>query len=501
MSALIPDKLKQYFPTWDGFSSLIQDDEKLLHFLSVHSLDKDFNEFLNYVCKHICDTVARTVYSYSKQFLDENGDVQILCTIVKEFPRADIPYYRLLCGFFQHKHSAVLSKLPVFIERWYQTDTAPISETDFAVVFLSPFKNAFPGFWDKVYQLLCAYPTEPGVLPLCKAAPILFDSRTDDEQLRITFDELLQENPNSAVVKELLLIWFYVHKKWGNCVALAEQIQKPFFQNLDDLLFAKGWCYGKLKETEHEIEAYKECLNVWSDSPCARNNLGYAYLKNKQFSKALAEFTACLEKNIDLTAAANNYVRTLIAMKRFSDAKKFINQRKYNIDKKLCARVMNADDVNLEEDDESLQAVDRGEKQIRSNSKPEQFTNERILEEELAERMNAGCLTFGRKLKILRRKGIYGRQLILSNGKRPDLIAEDEHGSLYVVELKKDSGYDDVYEQITDYLRWFDENWSEKPKSISGIICLNNPTESLLKKVHSNPRVELYEYHISYTKR
>lgn len=497
---MIPDNLKQYFLTWEDFTSIIQEDEKLLHFLSVHSLDKDFNELIDYVCNHICDTISRTVYSYSKKFLDENGDVQILCTIVKKFPRADIPYWRLLCDYFQHKHSAVLTKLPSFLETWCSKRTQAISDADLAFHFLSPFKNAFPGFWDKVYQCLCAYPTESGVLSLCKAAPILFTS-TDNEQLEILFDELLRENPNSIVVKELQLILFYVQKKWGNCVALAEQIQEPYFQFIDDLLFAKAWCYGKLKETEHEIEAYEECLNIWPDHPFARNNLGYAYYKNKQYPKAFTEFAACLEKNIDLPNAANNYVRTLIAMKRFSDAKKFINQRRYNIDKKLCARVMNADDVNLEEDDESSQAVNMGEKQIRSNVKLEQFTNERILEDELVERMNAGHPTFGRKLKILRRKGVYGRQYILSNGKRPDLIAEDDHGGLYVIELKKDSGYDDAYEQITDYLRWFDENWTEKPKSISGIICLNNPSESLLKKVHSNPRVELYEYHISYTKR
>lgn len=89
----------------------------------------------------------------------------------------------------------------------------------------------------------------------------------------------------------------------------------------------------------------------------------------------------------------------------------------------------------------------------------------------------------------------------MSNGRRPDLLAEDSEGNLYVIELKKDSGYDDAYEQTVDYLKWFDENWSDKVKGIYGIICLNNPTKALLDKVHSNNRIRVFEYQISYTER
>lgn len=497
---MIPDNLKHYFPTWHDFQTIIRDDDKLLQFLTMHSLDSEFKELLEYVCEAISDSLVKSTSFYSKELLDNNADAQILCTIVKLFPRVDIPYWRLLSDFFQHKYSAVLSKLPACIERWYQTDAAPVSEADFAVVFLAPFKNAFPGFWDKMYQTLRNYPAEPGVLPLCKAAPVLFGS-TDNEELRTTYDELLKVIPNSLVVKELQLIWFYYQKKWGNCAALAEQIQAPFFLFDAELFFYQAWCYGKLKEVNSEIETYEKCIDLWPDFPFALNNLGYAYYKNKQYKKALSTFESCLEQGLDIQLAANNYVRTLIAMRRFSDARHFLQRKEYNVDKKLAARVMNADDVNLDDDNDSSQNAIISEKPIRSNIKQEQFTNERILEDELVERMNAGYLTFGKKLKILRRKGIYGRQFVLSNGKRPDLIAEDDQNNLYIIELKKDSGYDDAYEQVIDYLNWFDKNWKEKYNSITGIICLNNPTKSLVEKVHSNSRVELYEYHISYTKR
>ena len=53
-------------------------------------------------------------------------------------------------------------------------------------------------------------------------------------------------------------------------------------------------------------------------------------------------------------------------------------------------------------------------------------------------------MEFGLKLKMYKRKGLYGRQFIIPVG-RLDLLCEDDEGNLYVIELKKDSGYDDAY--------------------------------------------------------
>ena len=72
---------------------------------------------------------------------------------------------------------------------------------------------------------------------------------------------------------------------------------------------------------------------------------------------------------------------------------------------------------------------------------------------------------------------------------------------LYIIELKKDSGYDDAYKQTADYLDWFEKSEKFKGKNIYGIICLNNPTPSQIKKVHSDKRMKLFEYQISYTER
>ena len=79
------------------------------------------------------------------------------------------------------------------------------------------------------------------------------------------------------------------------------------------------------------------------------------------------------------------------------------------------------------------------------------------------------------------------------------LLCEDEKGDLYIIELKKDSGYDDVYKQTSEYLDWFEKAPISKGKRVYGIICLNAPTEQLVNKVRKDERIRLFEYQISYT--
>ena len=138
------------------------------------------------------------------------------------------------------------------------------------------------------------------------------------------------------------------------------------------------------------------------------------------------------------------------------------------------------------------------ERQLEATAKHLQFSKEKLLEEELTARIESGMQVFGKHLKVYKRKGEYGRQYNIPVG-RLDLLCEDANGNLYVVELKKDSGYDDVYEQITQYLAWFEQSEKFKGKKVYGIICLNHPAQELLSKVHADKRIRIFEYQISYT--
>ena len=56
--------------------------------------------------------------------------------------------------------------------------------------------------------------------------------------------------------------------------------------------------------------------------------------------------------------------------------------------------------------------------------KRQQFSNEKLLEDELTARIESGMPVFGMNLKIYKRKGEYGRQYIIPIG-RLDLLCDE----------------------------------------------------------------------------
>ena len=89
-------------------------------------------------------------------------------------------------------------------------------------------------------------------------------------------------------------------------------------------------------------------------------------------------------------------------------------------------------DVAVESD---IDDTDSAEKvSIDIGIKRQQFSNEKLLENELTARIESDMSVFGMNLKEYKRKGEYGRQYIIPVG-RLDLLCEDNQGNLYVVEL------------------------------------------------------------------
>lgn len=130
--------------------------------------------------------------------------------------------------------------------------------------------------------------------------------------------------------------------------------------------------------------------------------------------------------------------------------------------------------------------------------KKQQFSSEKLLEDELVQRMEIGIPVFGMPLRIYQKRGVYGRQFVLRNG-RLDILGIDTAGDLYVIELKKDSGYDDAYAQTREYIDWIEEDVAVKGQRVFGIICLNDPTKDLIEKVKADDQMRLFEYSISYS--
>lgn len=294
---------------------------------------------------------------------------------------------------------------------------------------------------------------------------------------------------------------------WNNAIAAFESIKEPvlFATNEAAYYFNLALCCGAIKDFKNEELYYRRGLEAAGTKDFILNNLGYCLYKQKKYLDAKDIFEQCLKEDRDLPYSANNYVRTLIALGRNKDAKAFLKQDKYKIIKSLKDKVKKLPATNKriwgrqsEPDVQEDEAADAPVMEPALSRRAEQFSNERILEDELTSRIERGLSVFGKQLKVYKRKGEYGRQYIIPVG-RLDLLCEDNDGELYIIELKKDSGYDDVYEQIIRYINWFKCSEKFKEKKIHGIICLNSPSSELIKKIQNDERVRLFEYQISYT--
>ena len=221
--------------------------------------------------------------------------------------------------------------------------------------------------------------------------------------------------------------------------------------------------------------------------------------KQKKYSEAKAVFEKCITDNRDADFASNNLVRTLLATGEADEARKFIKNSKIHISKELVRRaektVQKAASEKIELTDEENAQIN---KTVNIGVKKYQFSSEKILEDELVSRMESGVPVFGFPLKVYQAKGAYGRQYIIPRG-RIDILAVDDKGDYYVIELKKDSGYDDAYAQTKAYVDWIQKHLAKSKHKTYGIICLNSPTKQLIEKVRNDNLIKLFEYNISYS--
>lgn len=381
-----------------------------------------------------------------------------------------------------------------------------LNENGILDFFLVPFKNAPDTIWNAITSEVKAIKTADGIPEFCDLISLYYRSSNNDEVV----DALLffiQKYPEYKSPNEMLGYTYYNMSMWNNAIACFEKVEEEYYFFMEDIYWMLAWSSGKVKNLTDEEAYYRKSLELAPDKEFSLNNLGYCLYKQKKYREALEVFEKCLQEKKDLSCAGNNYVRVLIALGRNADAKKFVKFGEVKVSKELRDRVAKLDNHNArlkkEYVSEQRDLDDEGSTEkvtLDIGVKRQQFSSEKLLEDELTARIESGMPVFGMKLKIYKRKGEYGRQYIIPVG-RLDLLCEDNVGNLYVVELKKDSGYDDVYKQIAEYLDWFETSEKFKGRKIFGIICLNSPTQALIDKVHADRRMRLFEYQISYTER
>lgn len=381
-----------------------------------------------------------------------------------------------------------------------------IDEEWVLIYFFIPFKNAPDEIWNFVAKEVKKMSIIEGICEYFDLMTLYYRSANNDEVVD-ALSSFIQKFPDFKAPNEMLGYTYYSMSMWNNAIACFEKVDEMFYFPMADIYWMLAWANGKIKNLTEEERYYRMSLELAPEIEFSWNNLGYCLYKQKKYREALVIFEKCLREKRDLLCAANNYVRVLIALGRNKDAKAFIRSSDVKVSKQLKDKVSKLDNHNarLKKDfiaeSQSLNEEESTEKaSLNIEVKRHQFANEKLLEDELAAKIENGIPVFGLKLKMYKRKGEYGRQYIIPIG-RLDLLCEDCEGNLYIIELKKDSGYDDAYKQTADYLDWFEKSEKFKGKKIYGIICLNSPTEELIKKVHSDHRMKLFEYQISYIER
>lgn len=443
-----------------------------------------------------CITIDFISYSDMKSF--QKGNVtQLFLRNTEKLPK-ERNYFWSVYYFFIGEYEKSLFAVQKSMQKDYINHTCDLQELVY--FYLVPFKNAFPGFWDRILEQLEQFGTEKVVLEHCELIRSYYACSNEEEKLSL-LTAFLQTHPDSVIAKELLGTVYGNLKMWKNQIACFESvIEQPLLYSKATWYFSAGWAYGMCKDWKQEEVYYRMCLELEWDYPFANNNLAYGLYQQKRYAEAKEILEKCLQKKLDLSFVPNNYVRVLLAMGDSRQALSFIKKGTFPISKALIKRAEKA------QNDQPI--VLPAESAVKTNSdlqskaleKAEQFSSERLLEEELTARIESGMPVFGKQLKIYQRKGEYGRQYIIPIG-RLDLLCEDAEGNLYIIELKKDSGYDDAYAQTAAYLDWFEKSAAFANRNIYGIICVNHPSQKLLKKVHADARMQIYEYQISYTER
>lgn len=417
-----------------------------------------------------------------------------------KFLRKDEFFYWGFYYFLQKDYRKCETALQGYFE-----EIEEMTEADFVYILVIPFKNAYEGFWDFVLENLKGIPTEDGIVELCTLVKQYYTCESMDEILEL-LQNFVRMYPKLKTPREWLGLTYYSASMWHNAIAYFESVEEPVYFTSEERFWMLAWANGKIRNLKQEEAYYRKILPLNAEREFLLNNLAYNLLRQKKYSEAESLLETCLKDHRDLPYAANNYVRLLLETGRLDKAKKLVEEGKFRISKNLRDKISKLKPSDLKKKEKTREIIEAAEHETAAAVKPiknikrQQFSNEKLLEDELTARIESKIPVFGLNLKMYKRKGEYGRQYIIPIG-RLDLLCEDEEGNLYIIELKKDSGYDDAYKQLSDYLEWFEQSDKFKRKKIFGILCLNSPTKELLEKVHADARMKIYEYQISYTER
>ena len=475
--------------SWYDFAKKIN---SMNHSDKIYFQTKMLGEFMNI---EFCGITTH----YDEKFSFNNECRYIIFNTIEMLPK-DCYYWWGVYYFFKNDKKNLIKFIDTYLSDYLGVE---INESEFVVYFLVTYKNAYREFWKNLAYIFKKYKIYNGE-KLCNLfEDFYYNCKTYDEKENLLVN-YIQNNPETILAKEFLGELYCDEKLYYNAISMFEQVAgKSVFYFYEDIYLDLGYCYGKIKNYVEEEKNYRKCLELNSNYGMALNNLGFLLYKQRRLDEAEKLILKCLDEGLETYYAPNNLVRIYLAEGEIEKAKKFIESKKFEIAKDIVNKVKKYSPKNFYYDktDSDDNGIAENKKFYRGETKIEQFTSEKILEDEIVMRLESGREIFGLNLKIYR-GDFYGRQYPFHDGKtnrRLDILCVDEQDNFYIIELKKDSGYDDAYKQIKNYVDYFENNRVKKGKKVFGILCLNSPTEKLLNDVRKDKRIRLFEYRISYS--
>ncbi len=334
----------------------------------------------------------------------------------------------------------------------------------------------------------------------------------DFEKSADCFSKALFEDKGNWVANLFLATYYLETNNYENSVRQFKSVLKhrkstDFLEYTADILFELGNIFAsKLNQLKEGEKYYKECLKVNKELQGLNNNYGYCLFRLKKYKSALIYLKRALKIEEDKETPLWNILRVYKRIKDYENALttikriKKISKRKKAVDKELKAiskRLVIEDSPSEITPTDSV-IVNENKSIARKFKKSNAFNQENILEELLHNRILRNEEVFQRSLKIYKDEFYYGKQLVMPNVGRLDLLAIDEKvKQLIVIELKKDESYNDAISQIKKYINWVRENIDYEGYHIKGVICLHNANTELVIKAKKE-KIEIQEYSFNF---
>ncbi len=477
---------------------------KGLEFLNASGTSDEYDEFVD----ALMEALTRGTFTYPDfHYVKQNVHYRYLQLAQQNDLCRNVNFSEAFVALLDNDKNAVFQSLQESLENWLSTHNTKTECNDLMIMLVQVFKNAFSGFWSWVSDRLLKYDScKSGISELCASLEHFYYSKDVNKTIESLLP-IVAMYPHLSLIDELLGYYYFQMGLWKNSIAYYERAMSDenhyLMEFVDVIRFKLGYAYSKTKNYLQAAENYVESLKVFPAGIDTKNNLGLCYLHANKFADALRIFEECINENRDTPYCYNNKVRTLIAIGKVEEALAFAqaNVGRGKVSNSIIQQAQNAIKRKSSRQLPDTTPDEAGiPKRVSDNLAvpKQQFSNERLLEEELVARIDRGIETFGLHLRIYERAGdFYGRQFPISGG-RIDILAVDEKNNLYAIELKKDSGYGDVCEQVEGYISWLRQNKAKGSQKVFGIVCMNNPSEDTISRIKRNSDIRLFEYSIGY---